>query len=256
MSAENIVFEQPVNELMRACMRLEHLFHQAIQHMTSTSVWGSRTALNAMTDILSILDRPDLKTKLTKELCRHLASFGRLEQTPHVDRQKLSHVLIELENVIDKLQATNGKFAQDLRDNEFLSSIRQHLLNPGGACSFDIPAYHLWLQRPPAERTVNLKSWFSQFIVIQTAINLLLRLTRGSSIPQPKTAQEGFYQTTLDAQLSCQLIQVILSADTDLFPEISVGRHGIFIRFHTLSVQGRPMQTSQDVHFKLSTCIL
>jgi cell division protein ZapD len=101
MSIETIIFEQPVNEHTRACLRLEQLFQQLAHCLGGPSVWDSRSALAAIIDILNILDRPDLKTKLTKELCRHLANLARLEQTPHVDRKKLSVILIELEDIVD-----------------------------------------------------------------------------------------------------------------------------------------------------------
>jgi cell division protein ZapD len=256
MSIETITFEQPVNEHTRACLRLEQLFQQLAHCLGGPSVWDSRSALAAIIDILNILDRPDLKTKLTKELCRHLANLARLEQTPHVDRKKLSVILIELEDIIDGLQSVSGRIAQDLRGNDFLTSVRQHLLNPGGICHFDVPAYHDWLQKPSAERVANLNQWYGRFSTIQAAVNLLLRLIRDSSQAQSKVAQEGFFQMPLDAQIPCQLIQVTLSTHESVYPVISVGRYGVAIQFFILNLKDRPTQTTEDVPFKLTCCIM
>src|ERR1700722_9851291 len=101
----DIVYEQPVSEHIRVCLRLELLFQQAKYRLQAGSVWDSRAAIITLIDILNLLDRPDIKTKLTKELCRYLSILSRLEKTSEVDHQKLSTLLIELENVIDALQS-------------------------------------------------------------------------------------------------------------------------------------------------------
>lgn len=253
---ETILYEQPVNEQVRVFLRLEHLLSQASQTLSSASIRDSRATLATFTDIINVLDRPDLKTKFVKELSRLLANFSRLEQTPNIDQHKLAAVIIELEDLIDNLQTTTGKLCQELRDNEFLASIRQHLQNPGGACGFDLPGYHYWLQLPANVRTANFNSWFNSFKIIQTTVNLLLRLIRQSSTSQIKTATDGFFQTSLDPQAPCQLVQVAIPANVHVYPEISVGRHGIFIRFFELNVHGRSIQTRQSLEFTLKVCIL
>jgi cell division protein ZapD len=250
------VFEQPVNEHIRVCLRLEHLFQQAMENLPSASLWNSRLVLSALIDILNMLDRPDLKTKLTKELSRHLITFSRLAETPHIDKQKLSILLLELEELVDLLHATNGKFGQELRNSDFLNTIRQHLPTAGGACGFDTPAYHLWLQQPATDRIANLAHWLKSFDTIHAAATLILRLTRQSTPPQVKTAVNGFYQNTLDPQAPCQLVRVAIPADLQLYPEISVGRHGICIRFFSLTLGERLPPVTDDIVFKLTTCIL
>lgn len=256
MSIDTIVYEQPVNEHTRACLRLEHLFNQAHHALSGTSIWDSRLSLASLIDILNILDRPDLKTKLTKELYRHLANFTRLEQTPHIDKSKLSSVLAELESIVDHLQTKNGKIAQDLRDNEFIASIRQHLFNPGGGCGFEIPSYHHWLQMPINIRTYDLKNWFGQLTIIHSAVNLLLRLVRESNTPQSIIAHEGFYQSSLDPQIPCQLVRLAIPTHFNVYPEISIGRHGLCIRLFNPNLTERPAPTTQSVTISLTCCVL
>jgi len=250
-----IVFEQPVNEHIRACLRLEHLFQQAIYHLRGASQWDSRSTLTAIIDIINLFDRPDLKNKLTKELSRHLANLSRLEHVPHVDNQKLAAVLLELEDLIDALHATNGKLCQELRENEFINTIRQYQLNPGGTCGFDTPAYLLWLQQPAANRIAHLAHWLRMLETCLAVVNMLMKLTRQSSVPVTKVAQNGFYQAALDPQAPCQLIRVAVASELNVYPEISVGRHGICIRFYALNINERASQIQQDVPFKLTTCI-
>ena len=250
-----LIFEQPINEYLRACLRLEYLFQQAIYNVRGATIWDSRTTIAAITDILSILDRPDLKTKFTKELSRHLTTLNRLEQVPHIDHQKLAAILLELEDLIDLLNSTTGKIGQELRDNEFINSIRQYLMTPGGAVGFDTPAYQLWLNLPAAERIATFAHWLRSLETVHAAVNLLLKLTRQSCPPQAKVAQNGFYQATLDPQAPCQLVRVGVHAQLNVYPELSVSRHGICIRFFNLTLNERAIQTIQDIPFNLTTCI-
>lgn len=251
----DIIYEQPVSEHLRICLRLELLFQQAKYRLQAGSIWDSRAAVGTLIDILNLLDRPDLKTKLTKDLCRYLAVLGRLEKTSDVDQQKLSMLLIDLENVIDTLQATRGKIGQDLRDNDFLSIIRQHHANPGGVSEFDSPAYYLWLKQSVQQHQHDLANWFKVFDVVQTAVSLILKIVRQSASPENKTAKDGFFQSVMDSQAACQLIRVILPHHTKLFPEISVSRHGLCIRFFPLNLQERSKQYQQEVNFKLTSCV-
>jgi cell division protein ZapD len=250
-----IVYEQPISEHMRVCLRLELLFQQAKYRLQAGSVWDSRAAITTLIDILNLLDRPDLKTKLTKELCRYLSILGRLEKTTDVDHQKLSALLVELENVIDALQAMQGKFGQDLRDSDFLSSIRQHQANPGGISEFDSPSYCLWLKQSIQQHHQDLENWFREFESIQVAINIILKIVRNSASPENQIAKDGFFQAVMDANAGCQLIRVAIPHPSKLFPEISVGRHGVCVRFFQLNLKERPKQVSEDVSFKLTSCV-
>lgn len=252
---EPIIYEQPVNEHARVCLRLEHLFNQALHWMRGTSSWDSRACLSAIVEILNVLDRPDLKAKLVKELSRYAGILARFSDTPHIDRTKLDAIRNEVEHTLHQVHGMQGRIGQSLRDNDFLNNIRQYLQNPGGGCSFEVPAYHFWLQQPPSERIAHLTHWFSSLRTIQNAINLTLRLIRQSSPAQLREANQGFYQATLDAQASCQLVRVILPHGSDCYPEISVGRHGISIRFFILNIQDRSVQTNEDVQFHLVSCM-
>lgn len=255
MMINDITYEQPVSEHIRVCLRLELLFQQAKYRLQAGSIWDSRAAVATLIDVLNLLDRPDLKTKITKELCRYLAVLSRLEKTSEIDHQKLSSLLIELENVTDALQATRGKIGQDLRDSDFLSVLRQHHANPGGISEFDSPAYFLWLKQSVSQHQQDLEHWFKEFESIQAAINVILKIVRTSAAPENKVAKDGFFQGVMEANSACQLIRVTLPHNVKVFPEISVGRHGLCIRFFPLNLKERPKQFNQEVNFKLTSCV-
>lgn len=254
MPGELVIYEQPLNERMRIFMRLEHLFSQALYNLRGASVWDSRQTLETLIDILNVFDRTDLKTEVLKELERHTANLARLEQSPGVDWDKLNRVLDEIEVLLEGLYNYSGRIGQALRENEFLSTIRQRSAIPGGTCDFDLPLYHHWLERPPEERIRDLERWLTDFEPIRLAINLVLRLVRSSAAPAPVLAAAGFFQRSLDPGIPYQMLRVSLPAASALYPEISAGKHRFTVRFLVASRDQRPTQTEEDVDFQLTSC--
>src|SRR5579863_7943324 len=144
---QSIVYEQPLNEVIRVCLRLEKSFQQIDHAMVDTSQLGTRNVITLIIDILQLLDRPDLKAKLAKELSHHLANLSRYSNMPEIDSGKLQNLTQQLEKLSQNLIDSSGKIGHRLRDIELLNTIRLHLATPGGGCSFDIPLYHHWLQQ-------------------------------------------------------------------------------------------------------------
>ena len=254
MINNTIIYEQPLNELIRVCLRLEQLFQQIDQLLEDSSILGTRQTILAVINLLNLLDRPDLKSKLAKELSHQISLLARLEHTPDVDRNKLHELVAQIDELSRYFIESSGKIGQQLRDIEMLNNLRLQLATPGGGCSFDIPVYHYWLQLPAIDRQQTIRTWLEEFNKIRLAITILLQLIRESSKSQRKTAEKGFYQELLDAQLNLRLIRVGLSPDSETFPEISVGRHFVGVRFYIPDIYNRPTQYPQDLNFWISYC--
>lgn len=255
--SQKVIYEQPLNERIRAFLRLEFLFQQVRHHLGGSSPWDSRAALASVLDIMNIFGRSDLKTEVMKELERHTANLARLEQSPDVDRAQLNDLLDELDQLIDQLHAYNGPIGAHLKGNEFLSAIQQRSAIPGGTCDFDLPTFHYWVERPAEERLRDLAGWLECFDAIGRAIRLILRLTRGSNVFHTQQAEAGFFQRTLDPNVPCQLVRVALPAGSPYYAEISGGRHRFTVRFMQLpSTNERAVQASDTVDFELACCII
>lgn len=253
-----IIYEQPVNELIRVCLRLEHLFGQLDFLLEIKPNPCIREAMSVIADIIATLDRPDLKSKFTQEFHRLITILGKLKELPHISHDKLTQTLEDLRYLLNYLLETRGKIAQALRENEFLSNIRTHLLTPGGDCSFETPDYHYWLQQPIEQQQEQIHKWLIHFKEIRSAVELLLMISRYSADPQITTAETGFFHTTLTQQnnIPCQLVRVGINKKFSVFPEISLGRHRLNIRFCTPSIESRPQQISEDLQFELTLCFI
>ena len=249
-------FEQPVNEQVRVCLRIEHLLKKANYFLSGTDQWDSMASLQAINDLVILLDRPDLRSKLSKESSRQLSTLRRLQQSPGVNLNKLDQVIRTLEHINASLHGNKGKFAHPLRENEFLSSIRQHQYSPGASCSFNTPDMQSWLAQAPQLRRQDLTQWMGQFEDVKSIVSTILSLIRESGVPVSKTAEQGFYQMALDPQMSCQLVRVSIAENMNVFPQISVGRHALNIRFNELNLKSRAVQSTQDIPFELTCCIL
>jgi cell division protein ZapD len=252
MIENSIIYEQPLNELIRVCLRLEQLFFQLNHMQQDTSPLGTRNIVLTINNILQLLDRPDLKAKLAKELGHHLSHLMRLENTPNIDQDKLRGLLRQLDDLIRCFIDSNGKIGQNLREVEMLNSLRLHLATPGGACCFDTPLYHYWLQQPLDKRQDTTQAWLAELNNIRTTVVLLLQLVREASRSHEKNAEHGFYQELLDPQLNLKLIRVALPHGFPAYPEISVGRHFLGIRFYSPNIQERPTQFTENLSFWLA----
>lgn len=256
MVSEKITYEQPLNEKIRTFLRLEFLFLQTQHNLEGRSEWDSRAALSGLIEILNVCGRTDLKTELLRELDRHGIMLARLEQVPEVDQARLKDVLSEVDALIDRLHATSGQFGQSLRNNEFISSIRQRSTIPGGLCDFDLPAYHYWLQRPAKERLADLQEWLAPLDQMRLGIDVILRLTRESASPTQEVAPAGFFQRSLDHQdAPCRLVRVAVPARLPYYAEISGGKHRFTVRFLAPVTGRRTVQAAEDVEFDLTCCL-
>lgn len=255
MSSAEIIYEQPLNELVRVCLRLEQLFLQTDSLLTSAdSIHFSHLLTCHIVYILNILDRPDLKSKFSQEFQRLIEHFSRLKNSPKISKEKLNKTLTKLEALKSYFLNFSGKICSELRDNEFMSQIRLNLLSHSGGSLIDAPAYYHWLQQDPLEKQKTIQQWIQSFQKTRDATQLLLDIVRNSSEPQKVIAENGFYHQTLNTQLPCQLIRAILPKNLNLYPEISAGRHRLSIRWMILNINERSKQTEDNIPFKLTCC--
>ncbi len=144
-----------------------------------------------------------------------------------------------------------------VRKTDFLSSIHKRAHIPGGACRFDLPALHNWLQQDGAVRNRHLQEWLEPFAPMREAVTLILQLIRDSATLQPEIAVRGFFQRGLDNAVSTQLIRVLLPSGNGVFPEISASRHRFAIHFLEQPVPSlRANQSTNDISFDLACCVI
>jgi len=254
---KQLIFEQPLNEHIRTFLRLEHLFNQFHQHINQQNEWDTLCAVKVILDILSMLSRGDIKRETIKELERQNINLQSFVEIPGINHGKLNDIINDQKQCLQELHSIGSSIGHDLQQHELLNAIRQRLNMPGGLCEFDLPVYAHWINQSFENRAAILNEWFSPFVTLNKAINLILQVIRDSTDAIDETAEGGFYQKSLDANLTCLMIRVILPDDSAVFPEISAGKHRFTVRFLKAgNLAHRPEQNKNDIEFKLACCIL
>lgn len=253
----DLVYEQPLNEKIRAFLRLEKLFQQYFFHLKHGSDWNNMIAVNSIIEVMAFTSRSDIKLEVLKELERQHTRLERLSQRPQIDQKQLSSILKNIQKRIGELQAISGNLGQETKNSELISAITQKNSVPGSICDFDLPSLKHWLNQPKASRQKNLEKWFRPFSQLDRAIQLILDVIRHSAEDITETASNGFYQKTLDSSQSIQLLRISVPADGPYYPEISGGKHRFSIRFMLNDDPSvRPEQCKEDVEFKLQMCVI
>lgn len=251
-----VIYEMPLNDAVRICLRLENLFHQFKKTVSSTSSLAAKNAMNALLKIIEVSDRPDIKSKLSQTLTQYANTFGQMGRSPQVDNARLQTTLKKIETLNHYLHTHHARIGEPLRQNDFLSQIRSNLANPGGVCDYRLPAYMLWQNKSPTEKAKDLNAWMETFRPLQDIMDAILQLTRDSTPLQSVTAENGFYLQPLNPNTPCHLVRIALPAGTNLYPEFSVGKHRLTIRFLVPSYfgAGKSTQTQGSAPFQLACC--
>jgi cell division protein ZapD len=250
-----VVYEQPLNERIRNCLRLEHLFIGIDSGMHGATAWDARNALVRMLEVSDFMIRTDIKGELVKELDREITTFNGLRNNPGVSPDALDKTVSAIGEVLTKLKAPDCQPGISIRNDELANQVKQRISIPGGTCSFDLPGLHFWLNIEPRVRAEHMAAWMKDLQIVEAATGTILKLIRSSSNPRRVTAKEGFYQQQIDSATPCQIVRVVVGPTADIFPEISGGKHRFTIRFYTQQgTANRPVPVKNDIEFELHCC--
>jgi cell division protein ZapD len=248
-----IVYEYPFNERIRTLLRLEDLYEKFKFFVNQDHPLQHHVALATIFDMLEVAGRADLKSDLLQELERQKQSLLGYRSNPNVASEMLDAVLAELDAVSAALVNAQGKTGQNVRDNEWLMSIRGRTIIPGGACKFDLPSYYAWQQRPAAQRHADIMGWFGPLAPLCDALSLVLRLLRDSGSTARMTAAAGSYQQMLQGKVY-QMLRLSLDDAAGAIPEISANKYMLWVRFTTQGGDLKPKPLEEDVPFELTLC--
>lgn len=257
MSGKYQTFEQPLNERIRMCLRVETLMKRFHYFEALKGDWSAYSALLTILELTALLERGDLKQELMKELERQHAALKALARHQEIDHSKLDIILSKQKHALEQLHRLDGKLGEHLKRVDFLLGIKQRTSIPGGSCDFDLPQLRFWLNREHEQRVADLQAWCAPYCQLESVIELVLKAIRDSASAKPVIAENGFYQKPLDSKQPTQLIRIGIDAKEMIYPEISAGKHRYSVRFMRIDLGGMtPTQVKEDVEFMLSRCIL
>lgn len=247
--SDKITYEQPLNERVRALLRLEFLFSEARRALQHEAPWASRYSLQNLVEIQDIALRPNLKPDLLRCL-EHKLSQRDSGTPPHMD-----HRLDEAQSLVDRLCGDSTPIGQALRDNPLLEALRQRRAVSGGAADFEIPELRYWLLQPADMRARDVRAWLETQSATERAVALILDLARSDAKATTVLAERGFYHEALDSAYEPHLVRVGLPPDTTCYPEISGSSKRITLRLLAPGLGGeRSRQIAETVPVELAYC--
>lgn len=248
-----ILYEYPFNERIRTLLRLEDLYEKFTFFLHQEHALQHHVALSTIFEMLEVAGRADLKSDLLQELERQKHTLIGFKSNPNVEARRLDEILLELERISTALMAAQGKTGQNVRDNEWLMSIRGRTIIPGGACEFDLPSYYAWQHRSAQQRFDDISEWFSPLLPLFEALNLVLRLLRESGSTSKIIAQSGTYQQMLQGKVY-QMLRLTIDEELNCIPEISANKYMLWVRFGCHDGSIKPKTFDGDVPFELTLC--
>lgn len=243
-----VLFEYPLNEKMRTWLRIEYLLQQLTGSMPVSNPVSALSFFRGIADLLDIFDRGDMRADLVKELDRQQHKLQSWLNVSGVDTARVTELQQKLKSQSVQL-LTAPRMGQQLREDRFISQVRQRLSIPGGCCSFDLPALHIWLNLPDNERQIQTEEWYDTLRPLQESLTSVLELIRQSGSFQPQISLNGFFQDTAE---DADLLRLTLDSAVTLYPQISGHKNRYAIRF-------LPMDTGESeipsrLSFELACC--
>jgi cell division protein ZapD len=175
---------------------------------------------------------------------------------PNIATEVLQPILDKIIGTSARLRTISTRIGQPLKENEWLMSIKQRAVIPGGLCEFDLPSYHYWLESPAEERKQDLEKWLGHVTPIYDALAIILNIVRGSGKGVANIAVNGAYQQMLGNAKPAQMLQVKVDDVLNCYPEISANKYMLWIRFLQNSTTGKPAAITHSLNFHLTLCNL
>lgn len=246
------VFEFPLKEKVRNYLRVEQLLGQLKVSAQSEHTHLQLVFFQQLFELLDLVERLDLRSDLTKDLEAHEKNLVYWSKHPKIDSTALEQALKTVLTLREKLK-TDRRFGSALREDKLLSAIRQRFAIPGGACSFDLPNLHFWLQQPLEIRQTEIAQWLETLALLDDAIAVSLSFIRERGQFVNVTAENGFYQGA--AEDKNELIRVRCRVDEGYYPTLSGNKYRYALRFMLFTPkENGSASIDNDIQFQLAAC--
>lgn len=246
MSSDTL-YEHPLNEHVRAYLRLECLLIQleSTTSLDTPSQW--HIFFKCWFDLIEILEQVHIRGELAKHLEKQRCKLEAWLNVPDVDTEQLQHLLVQSRQLQQALLRT-PRPGISLREDRFLSSIRQRFSLPGGTSSFDVPALHHWLSLPKQQREADIARWNNSLQPLKDALMFWFQLTRGTAITQPCVIVHGFYQQDIE---NANLLSIHIASKYNVYPLVSGYKSRFAIRFMAFDDE---FPIADEIEISLSIC--
>jgi len=245
-----ILYEHPLNERIRNYLKLEHLFGQVESAQQLDLQQGYSVLFTSLFAILDSLERNDIRGDLIKDLEKLEQNLVLWSQRSDVDGSALEQNLRKTVSLVNQLRCTKLPWWQ-LKDDKFLSAVKQRFAIQGGSASFDLPQLQFFLHQPAMSSAKAIEGWLSTLMQLKEAIALVLVFIRQRSGFECVETESGFYQDSGEGLL---LLRIELDANAQYYPTVSGNRFRYSIRFMLPCEQSGRRYSNSATKFYLAKC--
>lgn len=248
MRHDAILFEYPLNEKIRSWLRMEALLQQLQQQPDYQDDRSLLGFFRAITDLLDIFERGDMRSELLRELENQLKKLEQCAKYPEADQTLVNTLCQQLNLQIDSLNHA-PRFGSLLKESLLISQIRQRLTIPGGYCNFDLPNLHLWRNLPEQQRDQDVANWVASLAPLTASLKKVLDFIRQSGQFQTAISTNGFFQSNSQ---DAGLLRLRLPVSCQVYPQISGHKNRFAIRFLAFDVDNQ--EVPDPLYFELACC--
>lgn len=246
------IYEFPLCEKVRNYLRLEQLFKQLDNASSATSELQHLHFFDVLFTLADLLERVDLRTDFIRDLDTHEKKLVQWSSHPDIDSNALDRALQDLHRTIAALKKTN-KLGMSLKDDRFLSSIKQRFSIPGGATEFDLPNLFGWIRQSEEQQQTDKDIWLDQLELVRKSMQMLLSYLREQGQFTDIRGENGFFQGNLQDRID--LVRVKCRTDQGYYPIVSGNKYRYGIKFMSLDpAQGSTGAVTDTVEFSLACC--
>lgn len=256
MNESSVLYEFPITSRVRSFLRFEYLISKTERLIENAAT--PLESIQSLHQLVELLRHNDIKSELLRHIRRQEQELQKFTSSSPVDQKKLLQVVREKQATIRLLDEFRFPLA-NYTNNHFLDSVRLRLSVPGGTCNFDLPQMNAWLHLSDQVRKKDLENWFEPFLVLKSALQSTLSMTRMSADFSTNTAEKGYFSGKQSPKrpTGYSLIRITLEYHPGIYPKVSTGPQQFRIYFFEIGeLQNRPSQIQKDIQFQLACCTL
>lgn len=228
MPRQYIIYQHSSQFLPKITIKLENMLASIYEGKNVTHPIIHHYALKNIVKILKIIEKPELKSRLTKE-------FLRLDYVlPQGFKDEHAQLYQKFEEKSKELQLQSSRFGSQLHLDPFLLSLRMRSQDQWNECELQPPFLYNWLHQRPQYRQEMLSHWLGELRELKSIISIYSNLLHQLAIYETVQIQHSFFQKTMSALPTCQLVIMKLDVDLPIIPKIQMSTNALTIHFNDI----------------------
>ena len=246
-------FELAMTESSKLCARLEHVFLQIRTHIAQKGHAPRQLALESMIELLQVLDRPDVRTRLLY-LVQGISEY--FSAMPSSEAFRFDALNADFALDMHYLRSEPTRLGHALAHDALLKQLRAYITMHGRSAYHLSPLCHLWQDLDEGTVIACFQRWFEPMLPLEACVMRIMKLMRLYYQSTVYDVPLGFAKW--DIPKSMQIFFVGVSVADTLLPTVSAGQQMVSVTFYqALWGQSQVMERYEaPVRFEWMICML